>query len=84
MTDCDGVEPITGVEGAALYSEIMAAKGRSQPGTPVDICTSCGGTGIDYTWHEGATAAEVHPCGYCQGGTYSGQPAVSADASSPS
>lgn len=46
------------------------------PDESEDVCTSCGGSGIDYTWHEGATVAEVHACGYCCGGTYSGKPVV--------
>lgn len=53
-----------------LEGDVMSEPGR---GLSSDICTTCNGSGMDATWHEGATVAERHACGYCQGGTYSGR-----------
>jgi hypothetical protein len=43
--------------------------------TPEDVCSNCNGTGMDSTKHFDEYPAEPHPCDYCRGGTYSGQPA---------
>lgn len=40
-----------------------------------DICTNCKGSGWDSTSHFDDQPAEPHACGYCRGGTYSGQSA---------
>jgi DnaJ-class molecular chaperone len=46
---------------------------RTVPGTPEDTCSNCKGSGWDSTQHFDDQPAEPHACGYCQGGTYSGQ-----------
>ena len=55
----------------------------TQPGTPEDVCTNCKGSGMDATSHFDDQPAEPHACGYCQGGTYSGQSITGRGTSEP-
>lgn len=69
--------PVT-VQAASLTGGLVAnpqtAAGYSDQTSQSDVCSNCGGTGWDQTWHEGAPCAESHACDYCRGGTYSGRP----------